>query len=55
MEASRNPLYRVEVERTELASDEWKDRGLAFRRRLSEIVCKPPYAAWKGNLLCGER
>jgi len=29
--------------------------GLAFRRRLSGVVCKPPYAALGGNSLGGER
>jgi hypothetical protein len=30
-------------------------KELAFRRRLSGVVCKPPYAAISGNSLCGER
>jgi hypothetical protein len=30
-------------------------KGLAFRRRLSGIVCKLPYAALGGNSLGGER
>jgi hypothetical protein len=30
-------------------------RGLAFRRRLSGVVCKLPYAALGGNSLGGER
>ena len=45
----------VEVERTELANEQFKARGKDFRRRLSEGVCKPPYAARNGNVLCGER
>jgi hypothetical protein len=35
----------VEVERTELANDLIGRRGVNFRRRLSEIACKSPYAA----------
>jgi len=30
-------------------------KGLAFRRRLSGVVCKLPYAALGGNSLGGER
>ena len=45
----------VEVERTELANEEFKERGEAFRRRLSEGVCKSPYAAERGNTFGGER
>jgi len=30
-------------------------KGLAFRRRPSGVVCKPPYAALGGNSLGGER
>ena len=30
-------------------------KELAFRRRLSGVVCKPPYAALGGNSLGGER
>lgn len=32
-----------------------KYKELDFRRRLSGVVCKPPYAASNGNFLCGER
>ena len=35
----------VEVERTELANELIGRRGVNFRRRLSEIACKSPYAA----------
>jgi hypothetical protein len=35
----------VEVERTELANELIRRRGVNFRRRLSEIACKSPYAA----------
>jgi hypothetical protein len=35
----------VEVERTELASVQMIKGELIFRRRLSEIACKSPYAA----------
>jgi hypothetical protein len=31
------------------------NKGLAFRRRLSGVVCKLPYAALGGNSLGGER
>ncbi|MBW6492793.1 MAG: hypothetical protein K0B15_16540 [Lentimicrobium sp.] len=30
-------------------------KEMAFRRRLSGVVCKPPYAAISGNSFCGER
>ena len=30
-------------------------KELDFRKRLSGVVCKPPYAALNGNFLCGER
>jgi hypothetical protein len=30
-------------------------KEVAFRRRLSGVVCKPPYAALGGNSLGGER
>jgi hypothetical protein len=36
-------INHAEVERTELA-DEMK-KELNFRKRLSEVVCKSPYAA----------
>jgi hypothetical protein len=35
----------VEVERTELANELIGRKGVDFRRRLSEIACKSPYAA----------
>lgn len=35
----------VEVERTELANELIGRRGVNFRRRLSEMACKSPYAA----------
>jgi len=35
----------VEVERTELANELIRKRGVNFRRRLSEMACKSPYAA----------
>ena len=35
----------AEVERTELADELKRRKGLAFRRRSSESVCKSPYAA----------
>jgi len=35
----------VEVERTELANEEIRREEMTFRRRLSEIACKSPYAA----------
>ncbi|NOS92888.1 MAG: hypothetical protein HOP30_13270 [Cyclobacteriaceae bacterium] len=45
----------MEVERTELASEQLKIGGKDFRRRLSEGVCKSPYAAEGGNAFGGER
>ena len=30
-------------------------KEMDFRKRLSGVVCKPPYAALNGNFLCGER
>ena len=38
-------INHVEVERTELANELIGRRGVNFRRRLSEGVCKSPYAA----------
>jgi len=35
----------VEVERTELANELIRRKEVNFRRRLSEIACKSPYAA----------
>ena len=35
----------VEVERTELANEVIGRKEVNFRRRLSEIACKSPYAA----------
>ena len=35
----------VEVERTELANELIRRKGVSFRRRLSEIACKSPNAA----------
>ena len=35
----------MEVERTELANELIGMKGVNFRRRLSEIACKSPYAA----------
>ena len=35
----------VEVERTELTNELKERKGMNFRRRLSEIACKSPYAA----------
>ncbi len=32
-----------------------QQKGLTFRRLLSGVVCKPPYAASIGNCCCGER
>lgn len=40
-----NICIHVEVERTELANEGCTKRELNFRRRLSEGVCKSPYAA----------
>jgi hypothetical protein len=38
-------MVHVEVERTELANEVIGRREMNFRRRLSEGVCKSPYAA----------
>jgi hypothetical protein len=40
-------INHVEVERTELANEMKGRKGWAFRRQLSEVVCKLPYAAGK--------
>jgi len=38
-------MNHAEVERTELADDVNRRKELNFRKRLSEVVCKSPYAA----------
>ena len=45
MEDSQEINNHVEVERTELANELIRKRGMTFRRRSSEIACKSPYAA----------
>ena len=45
----------VEVERTDWLTKDNKTKRETFRRRLSGVVFKPPYAAALGNWSSGER